>query len=77
MSEKPAAKCKIGTFADQRLDETGNIRYAVLAICIERHHELRRLRQRVVDTGLQRGTLAEIEWMPDDKGPGGVCVIGG
>jgi len=76
LSEKPAAEREIGPFADQRLGETGNIRYAVLAVGIERHHELRRVRQRVVDAGLQRGALAEVEWMSDHDRAGRVRVIG-
>ena len=35
------------------------------------------LRQRVVDAGLQRGALAEIERMLDDVGAGGAGDIGG
>ena len=34
------------------------------------------LRQRVVDAGLQRGALAEVEWMPDHDRAGRVRVIG-
>ena len=48
----------------------------MLAVGIERDDHLGLLRQRVVDASLQRGALAEIERMADDRGARRVRRVG-
>jgi hypothetical protein len=77
LSEKPAAEREIGALAHERVGEAGDVRNAVLAVGIECDDALGRLRQRILDSALQRGALAEIEGVFDDRGTRRPRLLGG
>ncbi len=49
----------------------------MLTVGIEGDDALGTLHQRVIDPGLQRGALAEVEGMGDDRGASRARVVGG
>jgi hypothetical protein len=49
----------------------------VLAIGVERDHCVGPLAERIVDAGLQRCALTEVERMPENRSAGRKCTVGG
>src|SRR5207244_1202060 len=68
LTEKSTAEREIRLLFDKRGDQRGNIAGSVLAVAVESDNEFGRVRQRVIDAGLQGSALAEIDGMADGGG---------